>query len=133
MYPSDERSRWPAGLLTDARVSHRWDEQRLVGGWYWGELPRIRARKAPESLAPEQGPDVGRVLPLRSRRRLGRPAGDLGLHAHALAVGPATGPGPAGSTLGGITPRIEDRCAQFAFMRCRGGSGRLGITQVVQQ
>jgi hypothetical protein len=56
MYPTDERSRWPAGLLTDARVSHRWDEERLVGRWYWDELPQIREGKAAESLVPEQGP-----------------------------------------------------------------------------
>jgi len=56
MYPTDERSRWPAGLLTDARVSHRWDERRQLGRFYWDDLPRIRERKSPESLMPEQGP-----------------------------------------------------------------------------
>jgi hypothetical protein len=56
MYPTDARARWPAPLLTDERVTHRWDERRLVGGWYWDELPWIWARKAPESLVPQAGP-----------------------------------------------------------------------------
>jgi hypothetical protein len=34
MYPGDARSKWPAALLTDARVLHFWDEQRVVGTWF---------------------------------------------------------------------------------------------------
>ena len=56
MYPTDERSRWPGGLLTDARAAHRWDDGRLLGKWYWDELPRIQPLRAPESLVPDEGP-----------------------------------------------------------------------------
>lgn len=34
MLPSDDRSSWDNGLLTDARVVHLWDEGRIVGQWY---------------------------------------------------------------------------------------------------
>jgi len=34
MYPGDERSKWPSGLLTDPRVAHFWDEQKVVGAWF---------------------------------------------------------------------------------------------------
>jgi hypothetical protein len=34
MYPGDERSKWPSGLLTDPRVAHFWDEQKIVGTWF---------------------------------------------------------------------------------------------------
>ena len=31
MVPGDRRERWPDDLLTDRRVVHLWDEERLVG------------------------------------------------------------------------------------------------------
>lgn len=34
MYRGDERSKWPSDLLTDPRVVHFWDEQKVVGTWY---------------------------------------------------------------------------------------------------
>ncbi|MFN7943811.1 MAG: hypothetical protein U0Z53_00415 [Blastocatellia bacterium] len=34
MYHGDARSKWPAGLLSDPRVVHFWDEQKLVGTWF---------------------------------------------------------------------------------------------------
>ncbi len=34
MVGSDDRSRWPAGLLTDRRVTHFWDEEKVVGRWF---------------------------------------------------------------------------------------------------
>jgi hypothetical protein len=34
MFPGDSRSRWPESLLTDARVRHYWDEERLTGRLY---------------------------------------------------------------------------------------------------
>ncbi|MFN7970951.1 MAG: hypothetical protein U0166_01135 [Acidobacteriota bacterium] len=34
MYPGDERSTWPSGLLPDPRVTHFWDESKVVGTWY---------------------------------------------------------------------------------------------------
>lgn len=55
MYPTDARSTWPADLLVDRRVSHRWDEGKLMGRWYWGQLSRIWPRKALESREPGGG------------------------------------------------------------------------------
>lgn len=34
MYPGDDRSEWPDGLLTDRRVIHFWDEPKRVGRFY---------------------------------------------------------------------------------------------------
>ena len=34
MYPGDERATWPSGLLSDPRVTHYWDEKKIVGTWY---------------------------------------------------------------------------------------------------
>ncbi|MGH9837590.1 MAG: hypothetical protein ACREEM_02275 [Blastocatellia bacterium] len=34
MYSGDERSKWPASLLTDPRVVHFWDEQKVAGTWF---------------------------------------------------------------------------------------------------
>lgn len=34
MIGSDQRSKWPADLLTDPRVLHFWDEKRVVGSWF---------------------------------------------------------------------------------------------------
>ncbi len=31
MYPGDARSKWRPDLLTDPRISHWWDDRRLVG------------------------------------------------------------------------------------------------------
>lgn len=49
MYPGDARSRWPASLLTDARVIQRWDEGKLVGRWYGEHMTAMRPRIAPGS------------------------------------------------------------------------------------
>jgi len=38
MYRGDARSAWPASLLTDPRVVHFWDEQKVVGTWF-GKQP----------------------------------------------------------------------------------------------
>ena len=34
MVQSDNRSRWESDLLTDHRVTHFWDTDKLVGTWY---------------------------------------------------------------------------------------------------
>jgi len=34
MYGDDERSKWPNNLLTDSRVVHFWDEQKIAGAWF---------------------------------------------------------------------------------------------------
>lgn len=41
--PSDERVEWDDRILTDARVTHLWDDAQLAGRWYaergYGDLP----------------------------------------------------------------------------------------------
>lgn len=34
MMTSDGRAEWPARLLTDSRVTHFWDDNKLLGNWY---------------------------------------------------------------------------------------------------
>jgi len=34
MVRSDNRARWQPDLLTDSRVTHFWDTDKLVGTWY---------------------------------------------------------------------------------------------------
>ena len=34
MLPSDSRDRWPSDVFADARVTQRWDANKLVGTWY---------------------------------------------------------------------------------------------------
>lgn len=52
MYPGDARSKWPAAILTDPRVTHYWDEQRALGEYYLGQLPAIVDRRASATLQP---------------------------------------------------------------------------------
>ena len=47
MFPGDARSKWPPSLLTDRRVTHRWDEGKLVGMWYGGHTNKIRGQLSP--------------------------------------------------------------------------------------
>ena len=49
MYPGDARSQWPPELLTDARVVHRWDEDKIVGRWYGQRTVSMQAQFAPNS------------------------------------------------------------------------------------
>lgn len=34
MLPSDSRDRWPSDVFADARVTQRWDANKLAGTWY---------------------------------------------------------------------------------------------------
>ncbi len=34
MLPTDERSQWEKELLNDPRVTHLWDQERVVGAWF---------------------------------------------------------------------------------------------------
>lgn len=34
MMASDQRSQWPSRLLTDGRVTHFWDDKKILGNWY---------------------------------------------------------------------------------------------------
>jgi hypothetical protein len=52
MYPGDARAKWPAALLTDPRVTHYWDEQRVIGTTYLSHLPAILDRRADGTLPP---------------------------------------------------------------------------------
>jgi hypothetical protein len=38
--------------LTDPRVVHYWDEQRIAGTRYLAHLPAMLARRAPETMPP---------------------------------------------------------------------------------
>lgn len=38
MYPTDQRTTWPADALPDRRVIHRWDEPKAIGQWYAGQV-----------------------------------------------------------------------------------------------
>ncbi len=52
MYPGDARSKWPPTLLTDRRVVHHWDEQRVLGKAYLSRLPAMLDRRAAETRQP---------------------------------------------------------------------------------
>ena len=52
MYPGDARAKWPAALLTDSRVLHVWDEQRVVGTRYLANLPAMLTQRAPATMPP---------------------------------------------------------------------------------
>src|SRR3989442_8262605 len=34
MMAADSRTKWPPTLLTDSRVTHRWDEPKALGRWF---------------------------------------------------------------------------------------------------
>jgi hypothetical protein len=38
MYPTDRRDNWPPDALTDRRVVHWWDEDKVVGRWYMQQV-----------------------------------------------------------------------------------------------
>lgn len=42
MYPGDSEAAWPAALLSDPRVEHRWDEPKVVGTWFLHNLGSMR-------------------------------------------------------------------------------------------
>jgi hypothetical protein len=49
MLASDSRAQWPATLLTDSRVIHRWDEPKAVGTWYAARTASLRPELTPDS------------------------------------------------------------------------------------
>jgi hypothetical protein len=49
MLPADARSKWSPDLLTDSRVSHRWDEGKVVGPWFAPRTSGIKPLLAPGS------------------------------------------------------------------------------------
>ncbi len=52
MYPGDARSKWPGTLLTDTRVIHFWDEERITGTRYLSYLPPLVELRAAGTLQP---------------------------------------------------------------------------------
>ena len=49
MVETDTRDGWSAELLTDRRVTHYWDEDRVVGTWF---APRMLNEEMENALAP---------------------------------------------------------------------------------
>jgi hypothetical protein len=49
MFPGDARSKWRPDLLTDPRVIHRWDEEKVVGRWYGERKSALRPKLTAES------------------------------------------------------------------------------------
>ena len=49
MLPADSRAKWPANLLTDSRVVHRWDEPKTLGTWFAPRTQAIRGQLAPNA------------------------------------------------------------------------------------
>ena len=52
MYPGDRREAWPPGILTDARVTHYWDQQQAIGKLLLAQLPAMLDRRAPATMQP---------------------------------------------------------------------------------
>jgi hypothetical protein len=46
MMPADARSKWSSTLLIDGRVSHRWDEGKVVGRWFARRTAAIKSQLA---------------------------------------------------------------------------------------
>jgi hypothetical protein len=49
MMPADSRSTWPAQLMTDPRVIHRWDEAKAIGTFFGQNKPRMQPQLASDS------------------------------------------------------------------------------------
>jgi hypothetical protein len=70
MVPGDRRERWPSDLLSDSRVTHFWDEERVVGRFFGEQVTRLRQGLVewdawilydPDSQWPTDGPPTRRV------------------------------------------------------------------------
>jgi hypothetical protein len=49
MFEGDAREKWPAHVLTDPRIVHFWDEQKLVGRTFGHHASQMDAQLAPDS------------------------------------------------------------------------------------
>jgi hypothetical protein len=49
MFPGDARSKWRSDLLTDSRVTHWWDDEKVVGRWYQEHASSLRSKLTKES------------------------------------------------------------------------------------
>jgi hypothetical protein len=54
MYPGDAQSKWPGQLLTDTRVSHRWDEPKEAGRWFLTNLSSLRPSRGGDNVFPQK-------------------------------------------------------------------------------
>ena len=52
MYPGDAPAKWPPAILTDPRVVHYWDQQRVLGTAYLSGLPAMLDRRAQATMPP---------------------------------------------------------------------------------
>jgi hypothetical protein len=96
----DSRDRWDGDGVTDPRVRHFWDEQKVVGNWYSAKGPhRLSRQPNAGTRTPGAAGNSGRGgLPGRGARR--RPAvlsGDADQPGHYVrpagaAVRPTAGP-----------------------------------------
>jgi hypothetical protein len=50
MYPTDRRENWPDDILTDPRVVHYWDEEKVIGRWYRQRMEEMRGARAPRTV-----------------------------------------------------------------------------------
>ncbi len=79
MYGTDRRSAWPDDILTDRRVTHKWDEGKVVGTWYARELYDLMPRVAPKATG------LGGPLPvLWDAYLIYRPGATFAKHADGL-------------------------------------------------
>lgn len=77
MYPGDARSKWKVDLLSDCRVTHFWDEERVVGRFFATHRDPPPARGVEWDAFFVYGPEAswdGSPAPLRSFGRPVRPA-----------------------------------------------------------
>ena len=81
MLPGDSRAAWDGDGLTDPRVVHLWDEQKVVGNWFAANVskregtewdayalygPRATWEEEPSPLVSWGGPVIGKHAQLRS-------------------------------------------------------------------
>lgn len=67
MFPGDSRSKWKGKLLTDLRVTHMWDEEKIVGRWFTEYL------RQPEDYKTEVTWDAYFLYPLETHWNLTLP------------------------------------------------------------
>jgi hypothetical protein len=60
----DSRARWDGAGLVDSRVTHLWDEQKVVGNWYSANVTHQRGTTW------DSMPSTGRGPPISDPRQL---------------------------------------------------------------
>ena len=54
MYPGDEESRWPRGILLDRRIVQTWDEPKAAGRWFMSRLSDLRPSRGGDGRFPQR-------------------------------------------------------------------------------